>query len=88
VPAYLVSYDLMKNKDYKRLTDELVRLDAHKALLSVWLLNLMDERASDVRDHLKRFVDEDDKLFVAEITKNAAGWMAFEGTAAWIKANA
>ncbi len=86
MPAYIVSYDLIKDKNYKRLTDELLRLDAHKALLSVWLVNL-NNTAKEVRDHLRGFMDDDDKIIVAEITSNSCAWKAFTGTQDWLDAN-
>ncbi len=59
---FLVTYDLVKGKDYQALWDEMVRLGAHKALLSVYLLDLTDEDPAQVRNHFARFADEDDRL--------------------------
>jgi hypothetical protein len=82
---FLVTYDLIKDKDYKLLIGELERLDAHKALLSVWLVELNNTTAH-VRDHLAGFIDEDDKLFVAEMTVKPSFTKAFKGTSAWLDA--
>ena len=84
--AYLLAtYDLVRNKDYKRLIDELERLGAHKALLSVWLLDV-GWTAKQACDHLSNFVDDDDKLMVVEFSKRPAFTRAFQGTNAWIEA--
>lgn len=80
---FLVTYDLIERKDYKRLTDELKRLGAHKALLSVWLLQA-GNTATEVCNHLADFIDSDDKLMVVEFSKKPRFTQAFEGTNAWI----
>lgn len=82
---FLVTYDLIKDKDYKRLTDELERLGSHKALLSVWLLDL-NNTTVQVREHLTGFVDNDDKVFVSEMTVKPSFTKAFKGTSAWLDA--
>ena len=80
---FLVTYDLIKDKNYKLLADELERLEGHKALLSVWLLDLTNT-TTEVRQHLGGFVDDDDKLFVAEMTVKPSFTKAFKGTSAWL----
>jgi CRISPR/Cas system-associated endoribonuclease Cas2 len=85
--TFTVSYDLIKNKDYKGLCDELTRLGGHRAQLSYWLLNVNVESARDLRDHLKGFVDDDDSLFISELTKNNAPLLCRPGTNNWLKAN-
>lgn len=82
---FLVTYDLIKDKDYKRLIDELERLEGHKALLSVCLLDL-NNTTTQVREHLAGFVDDDDKVFVAEMTVKPSFTKAFKGTTAWLDA--
>jgi hypothetical protein len=84
--VFLLTYDLMKNKDYKRLTDELSRLDARKILLSAWLLDL-NNTATEVLEHFTDFIDSDDKLFVAELTKRPKTVRAFKGTSDWLDAH-
>lgn len=84
--TYTVSYDLIKRKDYPTLWEELERLGAHRALESFWLV-AVNNTASELRDHLEAFVDEDDRIWVSELTKNQAFTKALVGTNAWLKAN-
>lgn len=85
--TYTVSYDLMKDKDYTKLTNELRRLGGHKTQLSLWLVNVTSTSASDLLNHLKRFVDGDDRLWISELTKNHTFSNALSGTIDWLKAN-
>ncbi|CAN5901381.1 MAG: hypothetical protein H0U67_02570 [Gemmatimonadetes bacterium] len=68
---YLITYDLKKTKDYPRLWNALGQLGACRALLSVWLLR-SNSSAVQIRDHLRSFIDADDKLLVAAMTGESA----------------
>ena len=80
---FLVTYDLVKDKDYKKLIDELKRLEGHRPALSVWFLDLANT-AKEVSDHLAKFMAGDDKLVVAEFSKRPATRNAFTGTKDWL----
>ena len=82
---FAVTYDLIAGKDYPRLTAELKRLNGHKPALSVWFVDVTSSTADELRDHLKRFVDADDRIVVIEFSKRPAHILAFEGTNAWIE---
>lgn len=84
--SYIISYDLIKRKDYQTLWDELDRLKAHRALESVWLLNV-NNTAKQILDHFQTFIDADDRFFVAELTNNHATTRAKAGTTNWISNN-
>lgn len=84
--TFVLTYDLIKRKDYPKLWDELELLGGHRALASFWLLDL-NHTAKEVHDHLKSFVDGDDKLWVSELTKAHHYSGANAGTNAWIAAN-
>lgn len=84
--TYAVSYDLIKRKDYASLWEELERLGAHRTQASYWLVNV-NNTAKELHDHLKRFVDEDDKIWTSELTKNSWYSNAMAGTNEWIKNN-
>jgi hypothetical protein len=76
MPLYLVSYDLLNKKtfgDYETLITELRRLKAGEVLYSQWLLRT-SSTSIQVRDHLRRFMHADDRIFVTEINLNWAGW--------------
>lgn len=80
---FCISYDLIKGKDYEKLWDELDRLGGHKALESFYLIDL-NNTASEVRDHLKGYVDSDDMLMVIEFSKKPAFIKAKPGTNDWL----
>lgn len=84
--TFVLTYDLIKRKDYPKLWEELERLSAHRAMDSFWLISL-NNKAREVHDHFKQFVDNDDRLWVSEITKNHWYSNANAGTNAWLKAN-
>ncbi|MCD9096203.1 hypothetical protein [Luteimonas fraxinea] len=84
---FVVSYDLIKRKEYQPLWDEMKRLGGHKPVESVYLLNLNLDSASAVRDHFKTFIDEDDLLIVAKFVGKPSFLKAKSGTNAWIDKN-
>jgi CRISPR/Cas system-associated endoribonuclease Cas2 len=84
---FVVSYDLRKKKDYQTLWDEMDRLGGHKPLLSVYFLNVDVDTASELRDHLSKFIDDDDQLIVVPFSQKPAHQMANKGTNDWIKDN-
>lgn len=84
--TYTVSYDLIKTKDYPKLWEELERLKAHRTQDSYWLVAI-SMTAQQLHDHLKAFVDKDDKIWVSELTKNHHFSNAKGGTIDWLKRN-
>lgn len=84
--SYVVTYDLIKRKDYQKLWDELEGLGGHRASLSFWLVNVSNT-ARELRVHLESFVDSDDRIWVSELTKNHSFNKALKGTNDWIEAN-
>lgn len=83
---FVIGYDLIKLKDYPKLWAEMERLGAHKAMRDFYLVNL-DNTPTEVKDHLKQFVDEDDRVFVVEFTKEPKFTKALKGTKGWISDN-
>ncbi len=69
---YLLSYDLVKKKDYQTLYSELDKFNAVRVLESVWCFNRFNTNAEGLRNHFKKFVDPDDRFIVTEVT-NWAG---------------
>ena len=65
---YLLSYDLCNEKDYQKLYTELSYYKAISVLESVWCLKRSNTNAEELRDHFRKFIDNNDRLFVAEIT--------------------
>ncbi|WP_306257253.1 CRISPR-associated protein Cas2 [Pararhizobium sp. IMCC21322] len=83
--TYVFTYDLIKQKDYPKLWDELKRLEAHRALNSFWLIDV-DSTAKELGEHLRGFVDDDDRTWVSELT-NKRSYLAKNGTNDWLSSN-
>ena len=63
---YFLSYDLRKERDYKKLYDELSSFNAVRVLKSTWCFNRINTSATKLRDHFKSFIDSNDGLLVDE----------------------
>lgn len=89
---YLVSYDLVDEKknanhDYKILWDELKRLKAHRTNYSLWLVN-MNKTPRDVLVHFRKFVDANDRVWIAKLFNNEYTFAnAMAGTNKWLENN-
>ena len=69
---YFVDYDLRGERDYQTLYDELNRLNGSRVLESLWSLKLNDNTTCvALRDHLLKFMDNDDGLIVSEVVAYA-----------------
>lgn len=82
--SYLLTYDLNKDKNYQKLYDELERLGGHRTLLSVWLVSV-NNTATELRKHLTQFIDDDDSMWVLEVTQNNSYNNVRKGTNAWLQ---
>lgn len=80
---FVISYDLIKGKDYDRLTDRLKELDTVKTNLSVWYLSATNT-ALEVKDHLLDYIDGDDRIMVVEFSKKPAHTIGLKGTNDWL----
>jgi hypothetical protein len=85
VAYMIVSYDLVKKKDYPELLEELKRLGAAKALLSFYFLDI-DNTAAEIKSHLAQYIDGDDRLVVTEFSKKPQFTRMFKTGADWISA--
>lgn len=71
---YWIGYDLDKpGQDYSDLIARLKELSAVRILKSDWLLGHDSTNPKDIRSDLSRFLDENDRIMVAEL-KNSAAW--------------
>jgi hypothetical protein len=75
MPAYMISYDLRKNRDYDGLLKQLREWGCISPLKSFWLGNLKGP-SSAIRDILMKQIDIDDGLIVCEI-KPTTDWATF-----------
>jgi hypothetical protein len=85
---YLVSYDLLKQKNYERIERAIQGYTACRILFSVWLVqtNLSSLELATV---LVNALDNDDRIFVSEFTQRTS-WRGLMTTDAnmqkWIAA--
>lgn len=70
---YFVDYDLRKQHDYQKLYDALQALGAIRVLESLWALKHSNTNCTQVRDHLKQYMDKDDGVIVSEVVN----WASF-----------
>lgn len=82
---HLVTYDLVKRKDYPKLWDELKRLGGVKPQDSAWFVDI-NNTAAELRDHLAQFIDGDDRLMVVEFSKRPRWTKMYTPAIAWIQA--
>jgi uncharacterized protein (DUF1684 family) len=70
---YWVSYDLDKpGQDYPDLIADIKRAGGRRVLKSNWLVPSNDD-AKRLRNRFAKFLDDNDRLLVAEV-KNHAAW--------------
>lgn len=84
--VYLVSYDLNRpGQEYEALWSAIQSYPrCCHALKSQWFV-CSDSSAEQICKHLRGFIDEDDFLFVSEVTADRqSGWLA-DDVAAWLK---
>lgn len=85
--SFIVSYDLISDKDYSKLYEAIRNYGyfAH-VLESVWIVNSSDSSAT-IRDNLSSYMDSDDKLFVAKLSGESAWRNLSTEISDWIKSN-
>lgn len=85
---YSITYDLIKLKDYPRLSKGIIQLCNDtwvKPTQSQWII-ATNRTSIQVRDYLLNYVDNDDLLFVARIYEHDLAWFNIPNDAAdWIK---
>lgn len=71
---FLVGYDLMSpGRDYSTLYTALEALGGHRVLFSQWVVRVSsNETAARVRDHLRRYMDTNDRILVNDFYDWAA----------------
>lgn len=83
----LITYDLRKpekSEDYNKLIDEIKKYPRWcKLTESCWVINTV-ESCSAVVDHLSKFLDANDRLFVGAL-KNDAAWISIICNSEYLK---
>lgn len=88
MPAYMISYDLRKVRNYDSLIKALRNMKCISPLKSLWFGNLKGP-ASEIRMILLKEMDADDGLVVVEM-KSGSDWAvarANEDAGAWLQKN-
>ena len=87
--VYLVSYDLNEpGQDYPAITkaiESYCKNNEHfcKVLKSQWFI-YSGKTAEQIFNHLSRFIDENDELFVCELNANCFGKFNEQRPAKWV----
>lgn len=85
--SFIVSYDLISDKDYSKLYEAIRDYDSFAHVLeSVWIINSSDS-STTIRDNLSSYMDSDDKLFVAKLSGESAWRNLSTKISDWIKSN-
>lgn len=84
--TYIISYDLINQRNYDELYGAIKSYDSWAHISeSTWAV-VTSKTAVQVRDHLKKFVDGDDRLMVVKSGKEAA-WSNVLCKSQWLKDN-
>jgi hypothetical protein len=84
--CYIVSYDIRAGGEYDPLYEALKAYGTWaKITESTWAI-VTDETAVQVRDNLRNFINEEDRLFVVKSGVEAA-WHKVRCSNAWLKKN-
>jgi len=81
-----ISYDLIKDKDYTRLTSGIKKTVSNWArpLESTWLVE-WDGTSLELTNAVVQFMDTDDKIFVSGVAKGTMSWRGLaKGVVDWI----
>lgn len=88
--VYLISYDLgvpETSEDYKSLIEYIKLHSWKKVLQSVWLIKT-SKSVKDIRDGIKKKVDDNDRALVIDVT--GSRWATLrvpKSTTEWMKKN-
>ncbi len=86
MPAYIISYDLRKQRNYDALYEVIRSYGTYaKITESTWAIVTSDS-AKQIRDNLFNVTDNDDRLFVIKSGIEAA-WRNVISTNEWLKEN-
>lgn len=84
--CYIISYDLRRNRNYDDLYDAIKSYPKWARIVeSTWAV-VTNKTAVQVRDHLSRILDEDDRVFVVKSGTEAA-WRNVRCRNKWLQDN-
>lgn len=83
--TYLVSYDLVGQKDYERLFEHLRTYGTRsRPLKSLWVI-VTSKTAEEIRNGIDRYIDDDDKVLVVRTGQGAAWRHLSKETGDWLR---
>lgn len=71
--VYAVSYDLIKNKNYSALIEEIKRTNWAHILESTWAVET-SESVEQLFTRLSATTDSDDRVFIVRLERNFTWW--------------
>ncbi|ENZ0175286.1 hypothetical protein ACF958_004121, partial [Providencia rettgeri] len=81
--SYLISYDLIKNKDYEKIYDAIKSFGTWARVTeSVWVIT-SDLSSTEIRDNLSEHMDSDDRLLVLK-SSGVAAWRNVRCSNEWL----
>ncbi len=85
--TFIITYDLISDKDYSKLYEAIKNYGYYAHLLeSIWIIK-SSTSSTDIRDNLKNYIDDDDKIFVAKLTRECAWKNLSKEVSDWIHNN-
>ena len=84
--CYIISYDLRRDRDYQSLYDAIKSYPKWAHITeSTWAV-VTSKTAVQIRDHLSRIIDHDDRVFVVKSGTEAA-WRNVMCRNEWLRKN-
>lgn len=72
---YIITYDLNKEwQDYPSLINAIKQYKYINWMKSVWFIKT-DSTATEINTNLTKYIDNNDRLFISEITSNMNWWI-------------
>lgn len=85
--SFLISYDLISDKDYSKLYEAIRNYGSFAHVLeSVWIIKSSNS-SKYIRDNLRSYIDNNDKLFVAKLNGESAWLNLSKEVSDWIHQN-
>jgi len=84
--CYIISFTLRKDKDYTPLYKAIKSYGTWARVLEFTWAVVTEQPAKEIRDYLKKFLDESDKIFVVRSGAEAA-WKDVICSNDWLKKN-
>lgn len=83
--CYIISYDLVKERDYEKLYQAIKSYKWAQITESTWAIVTTD-KAKKIGDDLLRYIDSNDRLFVIN-SGGEASWRNILCDSQWLKDN-